>query len=165
MFSSPLSEVCFQRELSFVGSWRPERGKIVNSLRRHGVRTEVFGSGWPDGQRCEYPERVYRESQLNLGLGFASPSEKITSLKARDFECPGSGACYLTTYNWELALHYEIGKEILCYRSIEELIELISYYRRRPDECLAIAVAAHGRCLREHTWERRFRKLFAEVGG
>lgn len=164
MFSGPLLDATFHRDLSFVGSWRPEREKMVNSLRRHGVWIDVFGSGWPDGRRCNDPERVYRESQLNLGLGFASPSEKITSLKARDFECPGSGACYLTTYNWELALHFEIGKEILCYRSVEELIELISFYRRRPDECIKISVAAYNRCLREHTWEKRFRKLFAETG-
>ena len=30
---------------------------------------------------------------------------------------PCVGACYLTTYHWELAEMFEIGKEILCYRN------------------------------------------------
>jgi spore maturation protein CgeB len=101
---------------------------------------------------------------MTLGIGFASPSKVLTTLKTRDFECPGSGACYLTTFNWELALHYEIGKEILCYRSVEEIVELFSFYRRRPDECWRIAQSAYRRCINEHTWEKRFRKLFEEVG-
>jgi hypothetical protein len=67
----------------------------------------------------ENPNSVFRDSQINLGIGFASPSFTLTTVKGRDFECPGVGACYLTTYNWELPLHYELGKEILCYRSVE----------------------------------------------
>ena len=74
------------------------------------------------------------------------------------------GACYLTTYNWELTNHYELGKEILCYRSVEELIEMYSWYRKRPQECLRIAQAAWRRCANEHTWEKRFRKVFLETG-
>jgi spore maturation protein CgeB len=70
----------------------------------------------------------------------------------------------LTTYNWELALHYEIGKEILCYRTVEELIEVFSYHRRRPKLCLEIARAAYRRCLTDHTWEKRFRELFQHLG-
>jgi spore maturation protein CgeB len=88
----------------------------------------------------------------------------LTTVKGRDFECPGVGACYVTTFNWELPLHYEIGKEILCYRSIEELVEIYAYYHRRPAECLAIAQAAWRRCTAEHTWEKRFRRVLREVG-
>jgi spore maturation protein CgeB len=74
------------------------------------------------------------------------------------------GACYLTTYNWELTQHYELGREILCYRDKDELIEMISFYRSRPEDCLRIAQAAWRRCTAEHTWERRFRRVFREVG-
>jgi spore maturation protein CgeB len=107
---------------------------------------------------------VFRDTQINLGIGFASPSLTLTTVKARDFECPGAGACYLTTYNWELANLYEVGKEILCYRSVEELVEMYSYYRKRPKQCLDIARAAWRRCQNEHTWEKRFRKIFMEAG-
>jgi spore maturation protein CgeB len=98
---------------------------------------------------------------INLGVGISVPLSRLTCTKGRDFECPGVGACYLTQYNWELAEHYEFGKEILCYSSIEELIEIYSYYRSRPEECLKIAQAAWRRSLACHTWEKRFRDLFS----
>ncbi|MBV8227752.1 MAG: glycosyltransferase family 1 protein [Verrucomicrobia bacterium] len=105
---------------------------------------------------------IFRASQINLGIGLATPN--LVTIKGRDFECPGVGACYLTTYNWELANWWEIGREILCYRNVEELIEIFAWYRNRPEDCLKIARAAWRRSVDEHTWERRFRKMFREIG-
>ena len=154
----------FKYEFSFVGSNKLEREFIIGQLRRAGVKINLFGAGWPETQWVDDPNAVFRSTQINLGIGFASPSLTLTTVKARDFQCAGVGACYLTTYNWELPQHYELGKEILCYRSLEELIEIYSYYRQRPEACLQIAQAAWRRCAAEHTWEKRFRRVFREVG-
>jgi len=154
----------FKYKLSFLGQVKVERKFIVNELQSAGIDVRLFGKGWPGSQWVENPNSVFRSSQINLGIGFASPSFTLTTVKGRDFECPGVGACYLTTYSWELALHYELGKEILCYRSIEELIEMYSWFSRRPEECLKIAQAAWRRCAAEHTWEKRFRKIFEQTG-
>jgi hypothetical protein len=154
----------FKYKLSFVGQIKVERKYIVNRLQRAGINTELFGTGWPAGQWVENPNSVFRDSQINLGIGFASPSFSLTTVKNRDFECPGAGGCYLTSYIWELPLHYELGKEILCYRSIEELIEMYGWYSKRPEECLKIAQAGWRRCAAEHTWEKRFRKIFEQTG-
>ena len=154
----------FKYKLSFLGQVKVERKFVVNQLQRAGVHIELFGRGWPGSQWVENPNSVFRDSQINLGIGFASPSFTLTTVKGRDFECPGAGACYLTTYSWELALHYDLGKEILCYRSIEELIEMYVWYSKRPEECLKIAQAAWRRCAAEHTWEKRFRKIFQRTG-
>jgi len=156
--------VQYQHTLSFLGSRKPERALVINRLIETGISIELFGAGWPNSQWIEDPNSVYRNTQINLGIGFASSSSILTTIKGRDFECPGVGACYLTTYNWELTNHYELGKEILCYRSVEELIEMYSWYRKRPQECLRIAQAAWRRCANEHTWEKRFRKVFLETG-
>ena len=154
----------FQHEFSFLGTNRLERARLMDQLVGRGIPVKLFGAGWAGSQWVENANAVFRGSQINLGIGFATPSSTLTNLKGRDFECPGVGACYLTTYNWELPLHYELGKEILCYRSLEELIELYSYYRRRPGECLKIAQAAWRRSGAHHTWEARFRRVFREVG-
>ena len=149
---------------SFVGSRRTERDIFFRRLRGFGVPIEPVGFGWPDSEGGKTPELIYRSSMMNLGIGFAAPSQTLTTLKTRDFECPGAGACYLTTYNWELALHYDVGRELLCYRSEAELVELFSFYRQRPELCLKIARAAQRRCLAEHTWEKRFRQVFKAAG-
>lgn len=154
----------FRHEFSFVGRRRIEREIFLRRLREMGVPIRAVGYGWPESEGGSNPEAVYRSTMLNLGIGFAAPSETLTTLKTRDFECPGSGACYLTTFNWELALHFDIGREILCYRSESEVVELFGFYRRHPEECLRIAKAAWRRCVAEHTWEQRFRKVFEQIG-
>jgi len=154
----------FKYKLSFVGQIKVERKDVVDRLERSCIRTELFGTGWPRGQWVDNPNTVFRDSQINLGIGFASPSFTLTTVKNRDFECPGAGGCYLTSYNWELPLHFELGKEILCYRSIEELIEMYGWYSKRPDECLKIAQSGWRRCAAEHTWEKRFRNIFQQTG-
>lgn len=152
----------FRYPLSFVGSPKLDREIVINRIRELGLPVSVFGKGWAQGEWVSDPVVVYRQSQINIGLGMATPSFSTT--KNRDFECPGVGACYLTTFNWELAEWWDIGKEILCYRNVEELVELACWYRNRPDECLNIAQAAWRRGMSEHTWEVRFRKLFREMG-
>lgn len=154
----------FKYEFSFLGSIKPEREAVINELLRHKIPIQLFGNGWPGGQWVDNPNAIYRGTQINLGIGLASPSRTLTTVKGRDFECPGVGACYLTTYNWELVNFYELGREILCYRSVEELIEMRAFYRKRPEECLKIAQAAWRRCVAEHTWEQRFRKIFQQTG-
>jgi hypothetical protein len=154
----------FEFELSFVGSCKPERVQVIDELRRKGIDVKVFGGGWGGQSFAKEGWRVFQKTQLNLGIGFNVSDTRITNLKNRDFECPGAGGCYLTTYDWELAGLYDIGKEIICYRGTDDLIELYSYYVRRPDECRRIAVAGFERCRREHTWEHRFRKVFDELG-
>jgi spore maturation protein CgeB len=157
------TSAAFKYQFSFVGSKKPEREVVINELLRLNVPIHLFGGGWPNSHWVK-PNTIYRETQINLGIGLASPSLTLTTTKNRDFECPGVGACYLTTYNWELLNFYELGEEILCYRNVEELIEMYSWYSKRPAECLRIAQAAWRRCSAEHTWEQRFRKVFQTVG-
>lgn len=156
------SDAAFSHLIGFVGSPKLDRSTLVDRLRAAGLPVSVFGKGWVGGGWVEDPVAVYRATQINLGLGMATPT--MATMKNRDFECPGTGACYLTTYNWELAEFWEIGKEILCYRNTEELIEIACWYRNKPDVCLKIAQAAWHRGQAEHTWEQRFRHLFGDLG-
>ncbi len=158
----PASGSVFQHPVSFVGSRKHEREPIIRAVQKRGIPIALFGNGWPDSQWVESANRVFAASQINLGIGLATPS--LTALKARDFECPGAGGCYLTTWNWEFPELFEVGREILCYRNAEELIEMLGYYLPRPEECIRIAQAGWQRCQRDHTWERRFREVFRTLG-
>ncbi|NUO07168.1 MAG: glycosyltransferase family 1 protein [Candidatus Brocadia sp.] len=59
---------------------------------------------------------------------------------------------------------YEIGKEIICYRDIDELVEKIHYYLVHLQEAEEIMQAGLLRARRDHTWECRFRHAFAAMG-
>ena len=153
-----------QYSTTFVGSYKPERSEFIEGLRRVGINVTLFGSGWKDAQFAEDDRRIYGTSQINLGLGYNVNGKQVTNLKSRDFECPGAGGCYLTTFDWELAELFRIGDEILCYRDIYDLAEVWSFYIKRPDKCREIARAGQQRAVREHTWEQRFRTVLSELG-
>jgi len=161
---SPPSSGSYAHDLSFAGSWKPERGRLVDGLRSAGHEVAVFGKGWPDSQWVDHLPSLFRGSQLNLGVGYVFSSAGVTSLKGRDTECPAAGACYLTTWHWELPELFDVGKEILCYRNLDELLEVLAFYLPRPEECHRIAVRAHQRAWRDHAWEFRMRSVFERLG-
>lgn len=163
-FRLPPAHAQYENFFSFVGSWKPERAELVEKLDSLSMSPKLFGKGWKNSYWADDPQTIFRNSQINLGIGYAIASAKIANAKGRDIECPAVGACYLTTYHWELAEMFEIGKEVLCYRNLEELVEILAYYRRRPEACLRIGQAAHKRAYSEHTWEMRLRKVFNDMG-
>ena len=147
--------------ISFLGASYGCRPVVVRHLRRHGVPVQLYGYGWGgQGQFTECPAEVFSRSQINLGIGGIMFSEELTNVKGRDFDIPCTGGgVYLTTYNPDLAMAFDIGKEILCYQNREEAIEMAMYYLNHPDKCHDIAIRARERCLREHCWTHRFIKL------
>jgi hypothetical protein len=110
---------------------------------------------------------LFSESAISLGflvLGDTHRTRRpLRQVRLREFEAPMSGAFYLTEYLEEIGLHYEIGREVVCFRSRRELVDLARYYLRHENERARIARAGHERARRDHTWTRRFEGLFAEL--
>jgi spore maturation protein CgeB len=125
---------------------------------------EVCGGVLPDD---ELPA-VY--SRAKIALGFSSvgnthaTGERITQIRLRDFEAPMSGAFYMVEDMPELAEFFVPGREVVTYRTLDELVEKCVYYLEHADERERIRVAGHERALRDHTWQRRLTEAFREVG-
>lgn len=150
---------------SFVGSAYGFRRAVVRTIAREGFPISVFGDGWGERSFVDKPEDIYRSSLINIGMGGIGYAENLNNLKGRDFEVPASGGgVYLTSYNPDLANFFSVGSEILCYRSVDELAEMIAHYSDRPDECRAIAARGHARALREHRWVHRFQRVCRFIG-
>jgi hypothetical protein len=145
-------------KVSFVGGAYGFRPSVIETLRRARVPVRTFGEGWGGGRlTIEDVVSVFNRSEINLGMGGIGYSQDLTNLKGRDFEIPGcGGGVYLTSFNPDLAEHFTIGKEILCYRNTDELVELTRWCIAHPDEARSIAVRARQRCLAEHRWLNRY---------
>lgn len=152
-------------DVSFMGQKYGYRDYIINRIKKNGVNIRCFGRGWDGNEiRWEQMGDLFRRSKINLGLGGVSYSNNLVCLKGRDFEVPMAGGLYLTTFNPELAEWFDIGKEILCYRTIDECVELIRYYLTHPIEADLVRQATKSRALRDHKWEDRYRKIFEFMG-
>jgi len=80
----------------------------------------------------------------------------------RLFEATGCGALLMTDYKDNLNDLFEIGKEVVAYRSPEECAALIKYYLAHPGEAETIARAGQERTLRDHTYAGRMARV-AEI--
>jgi spore maturation protein CgeB len=77
----------------------------------------------------------------------------------RLFEATGVGTLLIT--DWKVNLHrlFEVGKEVVVYRTPEECAELIRYYLDHDDEREAIAGAGQRRTLRDYSYHQRMQEL------
>ena len=112
--------------------------------------------------------KLYSRSKISLGFSVVSSTvskgEPDSHLRLRDFEATMSGALYATGYSEELEEYFEIDKEIICYRTKEELAEKIQFYLKHPVESEKIRLAGHQRALRDHSWVQRFKQFFEVIG-
>jgi hypothetical protein len=142
-------------------------GRLKRRLLKQQARRQ-----FPRG-RCGPPlsddELVKMYSRSHISLGFSEVQHRQTGeikrhVRLRDFEAPMSGTLYFTGYQEELAEYYEIGEEIVCYDTKEELLDKVRYYLSHESEAERMREAGLRRARRDHTWEDRFRQLFEAIG-
>jgi spore maturation protein CgeB len=89
---------------------------------------------------------------------------EIDGLNCRAFELAGCGAFQFVTSVPVLREHFLPGEEIIAFASIEELIDGIEYYLKRPEMARGIAKRGQERAYREHTYERRLGEILSVAG-
>jgi len=158
-------DVPFEFDVSFVGGkygWRP---RFIQKLQKLGIKVTCFGKDWENGPLSdEEMVKLYSRSRINIGFSGVGHSRKLMCLKGRDFEVPMSGGLYLTQDNPELSLVYEVGEEILTYKNEKDCAEKIKWLLANPEEAAKIRKAGRKRALKDHTWEKRFEKVFRLAG-
>ncbi len=111
---------------------------------------------------------LFAQSAINLGFTRMSGDDPtvpgVTQVKLRDFEVPMAGGFYLVERVKEYGEFFRAGVEVETWGSLEELIDKIRYYLSHDAERRRIASAGRERAFAEHTWDRRFAMLFAELG-
>ena len=152
-------------DVCFVGANYGIRAKIVRTIEKRGIKVQCYGNGWPNGRidTRDLP-LIFGKARIILGIGTVGHCKDLYSLKMRDFDGPMSGSLYLTHNNPDLYELYEIGKEIETYRNPEECCKKIEYYLSEPLKAQAIAKSGRNRAVWDHTWEKRFNKVFSTIG-
>ena len=79
----------------------------------------------------------------------------------RLYEATGMGCLLLNDRKSDIAEMFEPGREIVCYDSPEECLDLIRYYSKNASERERIAAAGQQRTLSEHTYINRTAELAA----
>jgi spore maturation protein CgeB len=89
---------------------------------------------------------------------------EIEGVNCRLFEAAGCGAFQIADWKPALPDLFEPEKEIVTFRTQQELKEKVDYYLTHPEERREIAERAYVRAHREHTYEMRLQEMFEILG-
>ena len=118
----------------------------------------------PEGVR-RFPEipieearKIFFSSKINLNITLRSIASGVP---ARVFEVMSVGGFVLSNWQEEIPELFEEGKEIVTYKSPEELVDKADYYLRHDNERLRIAVNGYQKVKEHYTWEHRLEKIIS----
>ena len=118
---------------------------------------------------CEMNQK-YSQYSLSLSMPEARNTgvlkHPVDVVRLRNFEIPMCAGLQITRYYEELAEYFCEDKEIVFYRTDEELIDKVKYYidPAHQQEVDSMKTAARYRAENEHTWYQRFSKVFQAMG-
>lgn len=146
------------------------RKDVINSIRDFGIR--IYGDeGWRDIKDSPGVEfysfiedrqelaKLYNATKINLNLPTSS------YLNTSTFNMASSGCFMLSSYVDDLFKYFDEGKDMACFRDLDDLKGKIRYYLLHPEERERIASNARERVLTEHTFCQRARRLVEIAGG
>ena len=122
--------------------WEELRGAHITFQGRCGHHAEL--------------NRVYGTSLINLDIGRVYQEEIVTM---RVFDVLASQRLILTPHTPALVDLFEPDRELVTYRSLEELNVKIRYFLEHPSEALAIAKRGYQRVVSEHQIVHRLETL------
>jgi len=111
-----------------------------------------------------HTEKVKAFRSAKIVLNNLNPSE-IWGTNVRTFEICGARGFQIVDWRPGLEQLFDTDREVVTFRSLEELRHLIAHYLTSDIEREVIAKAGWERAHRDHTYERRLRLLLATVNG
>lgn len=144
---------------------------IKNKIYKHAVLQESsFSLQKEHSVSDEEMMRLYSNFALSLNITELRDTyilkNPIHKIHLRAFEIPMCGGLQFASYNEELASYFEEDKEIVLYRSKEEMLDKAKFYldSSHSNQVMNMKVAARKRAENEHTWNIRFTKVFENLG-
>lgn len=90
----------------------------------------------------------------------------VNVINLRSFEVPMAGGVQFCAYSKELANYFEEDREIIFYRTEDEMIDKARFYtsENAAKDITTIRDNARNRALRDHSWGNRFNEVFSILG-
>ncbi len=150
-------------DVTFVGQKYSPREEIIEYLRKNNISIKTFGRGW--GNYIPFKEiiTIFSNSKINLNISASSRNAEMKQIKGRVFEVTMCGGFLLTDYVKGLENYFKIGKEIVCYKDREDLINKIKYYLKNENERKRIAINGYHAAIKRNTWNNRLSDIFKEL--
>jgi spore maturation protein CgeB len=109
---------------------------------------------------AEISNKIYNASKISLNIQHSQVSSAHNN---KTFEIAASGAFLLTSYCDAESKSFT-KDELICFKNVKELRQLIDYYLKNDSERCAIAQKAYQRTITSHLYTHRLQQLLSECG-
>jgi spore maturation protein CgeB len=155
-------------DIAFVGNWDDERERWLSYLE--GYDLAIWGANyWKNRCRNKFLRRSWRgrealaeemvkvclASKINLNI---LRLQNKGSHNMRTFEVPSCGGFMLHEASEEVGNYFDVGGEIDCFSSPDELREKIAFYMQKPERRTHMREAAWKK-VQDHTYQHRARRI------
>jgi spore maturation protein CgeB len=165
----------YECEVSFAGTYRPERVEMIQAVAK--FKPALWGSGWRFYRTSREVRRFLRGGALSMNelvklynaskitLNMHKPYEIYDGTKAnmRVFEATASGVLLITDRPRGLEEMFNPGKELVCYDDLDDLPELVGYYLDNVEERDVIARRGQMRSRKDHTYIKRVQNIISKI--
>lgn len=179
-----LEKSSYRYDVSFIGWKTPYRAWFVNYLKSKGIDVECFGVGWDKGPvSLAEMNAIFSQTKINLNISnsrsydlrflaampvsFARQllrsSKDASQIKARNFEIPAYNGFQLTDYVPGIEQYLRIGKEVACYNTPDDAINLIGFYLNDDELREKIKVRGALRTRSEHLYINRVAAILDRI--
>ena len=152
-------KLLFSSEVSFIGTWMPERGPFITELIHHKIPISIWGDRWQKAPEWKiikpfwrgpgiYDEQTYSTiilaSKICLGLLSKGNRDLHTS---RSFEIPSLGSLFCGERTTEHMALYDDGVEAIFWNNADECAQKCQKLLANEEHRLEIAQNGHNRAL------------------
>lgn len=164
-------------DVSFIGSYAPDRGEVLNFLAENGISVVVWGNGWKGFTPSSSNLTIKREALVNtagdlrftkginasrINLGFLRKINRDLQTD-RSIEIPACGGFMLAERSHEHERLFVEGKEAAFFESNEELLAKVRHYLANDQERKAVAIAGFERCRKGYSHRDRMAQMLSQI--
>jgi hypothetical protein len=156
---TPEDEARWTSDVSFIGTWMPERGPLLARLLKLGVPLTIYGRRWQKAREWSALHSAWRGPGITgfdyvkaiqcskVCLGLLSKGNRDLHTQ-RSAEIPYIGTIFCAERTFEHEAMYEDGKEAVFWSTAEECAEKIFWLLGSPEARFRISKAGRERCIK-----------------
>jgi spore maturation protein CgeB len=162
-------------DLSFVGSWRPEREKALSVIHQHfpTLNIKIYGPYWKrvnDKSLKKFISAVplygkaftdmVQSSLISLNV---IDDTNYPAVNMRFFEIPSAGGLQLCTYSPETEHIFKDGTHVLYFANEQQLVEKVQFALDHRSELATMRAAAQKLVMSDHLYITRAAEVIKNV--